>query len=265
MKIPVIKKVVAERGPNNPYFALFHHQMVKDYFLHFHDFYEIEIVVSGRCIHHINGENIECGPNSAVFLTPLDLHSVTLLEQTEIINLNFEAAVVDSTLSEHLDKSLYAHHLNSTYVNLLFKEYNSGQNHSHTIQKMLLNCILAELFRHAENVIEQKPNNVAVDIARYIKLNYNTNITLTSLSNMFGYTPNYISSQFHKNMDKTVKQFLADVRLENAAKALLVSPDSVTDICFASGFTSLAHFLRSFKAKYHETPSDYRKKHSTKK
>ena len=144
-------------------------------------------------------------------------------------------------------------------MSLLLNEYNSDLDFNLILEKMLLNCIIAEIFRYANVIIPQKTNNVVLDIARYIKLNFNTNITLQSLSNIFGYTPNYLSSQFHKNMGKTIKQFLSDVRLEHAAKTLLTSTDSVTDVCFASGFTSLAHFLRVFKSKYKQSPGSYRK------
>ena len=233
--------------------------MLKDYFVHFHDFYEIEYIISGRCIQHINGESIECGHNSIVFMTPMDIHAVTLIEPTEIINLNFEASFIDSELSPFCDKSMYSHNMSDTLLNLLLNEYNSGLEYNLILERMLLNCIIAEIFRHANSVILQKTNHVVLDIARYIKLNYNTNITLQSLSNMFGYTPNYLSSQFHKNMGKTIKQFLSEVRLEHAAKSLLTSTASVTDVCFASGFTSLAHFLRVFKLKYNQSPGSYRK------
>lgn len=192
-------------------------------------------------------------------MTPMDLHAVTIIEPTEIINLNFEASLIDSELSTFCDKSMYSHNISDTFMSLLLNEYNSDLDFNLILEKMLLNCIIAEIFRYENVIIPQKTNNVVLDIARYIKLNFNTNITLQSLSNIFGYTPNYLSSQFHKNMGKTIKQFLSDVRLEHAAKTLLTSTDSVTDVCFASGFTSLAHFLRVFKSKYKQSPGSYRK------
>lgn len=263
MKRPVVKKVVSERALNSLNFALIERKVVKDYVPHFHDLYEIEFIISGKCIQYINNEAIECTPNSMLFITPMDLHSVTIIEPIQIINLNFDASCIDSELLSFCEKSMYSHNMCDTYIKLLCNEYNSNLEYDLFLEKHLLNCIVAEIIRYAKIVAPQKSSNLSIETARYIQMNYNKNITLGSLSTVFGYTPNYISSQFHQNIGKTVKQFISEVRLGHAAKMLLTTTSSVTDICYDCGFTSLSHFLRAFKNKYNTSPSLYRKNYES--
>ena len=59
--------------------------------MHWHEFYELEVVLSGqgRCI--LNGNTFEMKRGSISFLTPIDFHSVTTIEADpmEIINIMF--------------------------------------------------------------------------------------------------------------------------------------------------------------------------------
>ena len=89
-------------------------------------------------------------------MTPMDLHAVTIIEPTEIINLNFEASFIDSELSTFCDKSMYSHNIRDTFISLLLNEYNSDLDFNLILEKMLLNCIIAEIFRYANVIIPQK-------------------------------------------------------------------------------------------------------------
>ena len=259
MKNKIIKKVTPENQINSLNFSFTRRTVLEDYEIHFHDFYEIEFIISGKCIQYINGEPIECKPNSIIFLTPTDMHSATVIEPIELINLNFDTNHIDSDLRLLCDKSMYCHNISDTFISLLYDEYNSDLEYNLLLQKHLLNCLIAQIVRHAIICDKAINKNIPLEIAKYIQMNYNKSITLDVLSASFGYTPNYLSNQFHKTIGKTIKQFILDTRLDHAAKFLLTTTNSVTDICFASGFTSLSNFLRAFKSKYNQSPNSYRK------
>ena len=57
----------------------------------------------------------------------------------------------------------------------------------------------------------------------------------------------------------TLERFVWDRRLERSREALLASADvSISEIAFACGFNSSAHFSRAFKAKYEVAPRELR-------
>ena len=56
--------------------------------------------------------------------------------------------------------------------------------------------------------------------------------------------------------DQPPSTLLMDKRLD-AARELLKDSDNVSEVAFATGFESLAHFSRSFKKKYGQSPSRF--------
>lgn len=44
--------------------------------VHWHDFYELSLVLDGRAGHVVNGEPRTLGPGSALLLSPADVHSI---------------------------------------------------------------------------------------------------------------------------------------------------------------------------------------------
>lgn len=258
MKTKVIKKVIPEIDTNNLNISIVKRSVNENYELHFHELYEIEFIVSGRCVQYINNNPIECKPKSIIYITPMDMHSMTIIEPVQIINLNFGIDCIDFELQKLCDKCMYSHNLSDAYINLLCDEFDTTLEYNLLFQKHLLNCLIAQIIRHARICPKYNNRNIAYEISRYIQTHYNESITLGILSGAYGYTPNYLSNQFHKTIGKTIKQFILDTRLEHAAKLLLTTTHSVTDICYASGFTSLSNFLRTFKSKYNQSPNSYR-------
>ena len=49
-------------------------------------------------------------------------------------------------------------------------------------------------------------------------------------------------------------------RLAYAAQRLAEDELSVTEVCLASGFGDLSHFIRSFRRRYAESPKQYRQR-----
>ncbi|MCP5048451.1 MAG: response regulator, partial [bacterium] len=61
---------------------------------------------------------------------------------------------------------------------------------------------------------------------------------------------------------ETPKQFIKSYRLQRAAQLLKDNFGNVTDIALEVGFSSSAYFAKSFKDKYHQTPSDFQSSNS---
>ena len=56
---------------------------------HYHTFYEIEIILSGRIISFINGEKFVLVRGDAMCLLPSDVHNIIVEKKAEIFNMSF--------------------------------------------------------------------------------------------------------------------------------------------------------------------------------
>lgn len=96
-------------------------------------------------------------------------------------------------------------------------------------------------------------------ILDYVQSNYQNDISLKELSEISGYTPNYISKIFSDTIGMSFKKYLFLQRTKTAESMLLNSDMTVTEIAYAVGFNDSNYFSTVFKNKYGITPSEYRK------
>ena len=88
-------------------------------------------------------------------------------------------------------------------------------------------------------------------------------LTLQKLSTLLGTNRQYLSNYINQEQHVTFYEYINDFRLR-AVKELLDNPEmrqqsSIDEIADQSGFNSYATFLRSFRKRYGQTPSDYLK------
>jgi AraC-like DNA-binding protein len=104
-----------------------------------------------------------------------------------------------------------------------------------------------------ENVIKLKRT------ISYIRENYDKEITLPDMARVSGLSTKYFCAFFKQMTEKTPVEYLNMYRVERAARKLLGTDMSVTDIAFTSGFNDLSYFIRTFKEYKKCTPKAYRK------
>ena len=100
-----------------------------------------------------------------------------------------------------------------------------------------------------------------VDILRYIneEENYTRISANREIAGYFYITESYLSRLFKKYMPVSAHRYLLSLKLEYAKK-LLSSGSSVTEACFASGFSDCSNFIAAYKNHTGETPGSFQKK-----
>lgn len=97
-------------------------------------------------------------------------------------------------------------------------------------------------------------------IMNYINSNYsNNNLSVDLLAEEFGLSPTYLCSIFKKATDKTLHQYITDVRIEKAKDLLMKSNDKIYEIAKNVGFLDTNYFSTIFKKYTGVTPLKYRK------
>lgn len=261
------KRIHIQSKKNNYPNFLIRKKALHNYDLHWHDCFEIELILNGYATQELNGFNYSLGKGDIYLLNPTDFHKVNN-KDAEVYNIMFsEEFINDNTLQKLLSvNNNLCFHLNeeefesvSFLIRLMLKETEKHDNYSYNFIKQLLECIFIIILRKCKNFTNDKKTSDIKKALLYIHSNFQKNPTMTDIAKLVGFNSNYFSGLFHKVTGKTFKEYLKLLKLEHAKKLILSSELSITEICFESGFNSLSNFLRAFKKHYNVSPNDMRK------
>ncbi|MHA6483202.1 helix-turn-helix domain-containing protein [Paenibacillus sp. strain BS8-2] len=258
-------------------YRIFKHDLSTRIDTHWHDFYEMGFVRSGKGIHKLNGEPFPLCRGMVFLLSTADFHEIApdAGENILLFNMIFKDAWVRSELAERL--------------------FEHGAPHIHTLHGDELSRMEAEFvsiwteteerrFGH-EWLVQDSVERVLVDLARrrpakipnsdsyelvagmhpsirkalvYVQHHFREPITLGSIAAYAGLSANYFSECFHKQTKVTFQEYVGEKRLLFASALLGSTRLPVTEICYAAGFNTIPHFEKSFKRKYGMSPREYR-------
>ncbi len=88
-----------------------------------------------------------------------------------------------------------------------------------------------------------------------------TNLKIGDVAAQVNMTESAFSHFFHKYTFRNFTQLLIDIRIGHACKLLLDTDETVSQICYKSGFNNLANFNRLFKKYRLSTPLEYRRRY----
>ncbi len=80
-----------------------------------------------------------------------------------------------------------------------------------------------------------------------------------AMARLAGVTPRHLDRLFAQELATTFLERYRDIRLTHARKLLEQSPLSISEIAFATGFSSASHFSRAFLARFGMQPKSIRK------
>lgn len=155
--------------------------------------------------------------------------------------------------------------ISDTRVTLLFvqmldfaKRDNFSITHRmHYSLSLLMIEFSEEAFGQSYKFKEELPVNLT-EIIEWICANYEQDITVASLSEQFGYNPNYLSSLFKKFTGYSIIPYINHFRI-SVSKNLLVNRNlKIYTIAKMCGFQDEKHFMKIFKRYESITPSQYR-------
>lgn len=101
---------------------------------------------------------------------------------------------------------------------------------------------------------------IAEKVVAFVLEAFAEELTLEDLAREAGMSRFNFCRRFHKECGLPPMRWLWNFRTQLAAEFILLDPRwSLTDIAFSCGFTSSAHFSRSFKAAFGKSPSQFKK------
>ena len=98
-------------------------------------------------------------------------------------------------------------------------------------------------------------------VKNYIDEHYKDDMCLEQLADLVGMTPTAFSRYFKQRTSKNISEYIVDIRLGHAARMLIDTADSVSTICWRTGFNTLSNFNRLFRKRKGCNPTEFREKY----
>lgn len=96
----------------------------------------------------------------------------------------------------------------------------------------------------------------------YIKVNYQSNVTVQEIADYLSLNRCYLSTLFQKNISLSPQQFLKKYRITKATELLANTNHLIRNIAYSCGYTNELSFTKAFKSVTGESPAKYRKQHA---
>lgn len=95
-------------------------------------------------------------------------------------------------------------------------------------------------------------------LKEYIETHYTEEIRMDTLSDMVGMTPNALSRFFKQHTNRSISNYINEVRIGQAALLLISTASTVQEISYKCGFNTISNFNRTFKSVKGVTPSEFK-------
>lgn len=236
---------------------------------HCHDFYEIIYLFTGTARHCINGHFFDMTAGDVAILRPYEQHCFfEQSEHLELFSISVTVAEFEPLLhSYHIFQPLSSNKesiqfsLDGNSRHLLCSRFNQLEMLTNDHREWNLRIILGETiheylkyladgsFDWFDNLMIQmkKQQNLQEGVSAFLKI---SNLSHAQLCRVI-----------KKRTGKTPQQFIKELRMTHAYDLIISTNLSFDEISLLIGYSSLSHFITSFKQKYGITPSALRKNH----
>ena len=238
--------------------------------LHSHREYELNFVENGKGVRRVVGDSVEeIGPYDLTLVAGNELREITIQFSPDL----FPPDLMNKSQFDSIGKMLSkADHGLSFSVRTIMKVYSmldSLSSEKETFDQYLhFLKILYELSQAEDSrilasssfarAVRDRESRRVMKVKQYGNDHYAEELRLEDLANMVGMTPSAFSRFFHSRTGRTLMDYIIDIRLGNAARLLVDTTESISEICYSCGFNNLSNFNRIFKSKRGYTPRDFR-------
>ena len=249
---------------------------------HYHDLYEIYLLVEGERYVFLNNEAYSLQKGDMFIAEPFILHSTRNLEpkylKRYLINISQDALL--TVLTQEEIKELFRNFSTcilrldeeqSAQMYDLFEKVAAYSMRSDKRGVKLFHVSILCLLDYLDELLDLKKDekislqnttlqrNEILDVISYVNDHYNENITLDFIAAYAHMSKSNFCHVFRKKTGETFVQYLNKCRLSKAHQMLVETQYSLNEIAGNTGFTSTAHMTRIFRQVHGKSPSEFRR------
>ncbi len=245
--------------------------------LHRHPFFELGIVLTGRCDWRIRGRPIQLAAGQAILVKAGTDHREELSwdGSTELAWLGFDfkhAAPRWSerpvTLGEDFPEVVLG-------FQAIYHEHSKGDPITRMRVRLALQNILLLVSRRAENAVAALRKTERIQLrsglnsrqvraveasAHYFRNNFRETLSMAQVAAYHSFCPAYFSTLFRRHLGMAPRAYLQKVKVEHAAELLQTTELTIKEISARCGFVDAAHLAKTFKQKHRLAPGVFRRR-----
>ena len=276
---------ITKLSPKDCLYIVERHKNVFDYPIHSHDDFELNFIQNGRGVRRIVGDSVEVIGDYELTLvvgaglvhvweqgtcTQPEIREITIQFSQELflgnildrrqfdsIKAMFERATLGLTFSLQAIMKVYNILDSIAKMNDHFEQFLSFMKMLYILSNdKEARTLSSSSFAEAEST--DTDSRRIRKVREHIDKHYAEDLRLDDVAAIAGMSPSAFSRFFKQHTDRNFVDYLIDTRLGNAARMLVDTTTSVSEICYACGFNNLSNFNRTFKARRGYTPRDFR-------
>lgn len=231
---------------------------------HWHNSYEILYVKRGCGEQYINSKKFSFVPGSITIICPRDVHTTVATSEggCEIDVLQFVGeyfgeredmlSSLRSTVTEISDRRI------RDIFDIIYKHVNTVHTGEQLILSGMLFTLCGIIIEHCNDSVPIVSKTEFVkQVCKY--LNTDKDISLKSVSRIFGYSPEHFSRKFHSELGISYKEYSEGIRMQRFVKLFDDANISLAQIAEMLGYSDESSAIRAFKRIYGITPGAYKK------
>lgn len=250
---------------------------------HWHAELEFVFIESGTVTFWIDKKQFNLSEGSGVFINSKILHRFHCIEEAIIPNFVCMPSFIAAQ-----DSLIYQKYIlpiiSSSFTFQIFDNQEPWQAEALSIMQQILAAqdsvssgelltsaliqrLWLKIYENADiSYTENHKNNSSSSQLRlqtmmqYIHLNYAHNISLDDIARHAIISKSTALNLFRKYLHITPVNYLINYRLKKAVILLSNTDEKINAISDETGFNNVDYFCRTFKKRYHLTPSEYRKR-----
>lgn len=257
--------------------------------MHEHEFYEINIIISGQGVHYINNERIVTSIGDVFVIKPNSQHGYYALNNMEIFHILLSKEFFDKFDDElnnmdgfislfSIEPKLRSEKTNNSFLQLNKEQFNSlsleinkllqfddHTNYSNNIQTAIVFQLICRFCRYYNNKNQTNRNNTnsytqsIIYAMEYMKKNLSNKLSIDDIAKTVFLSKSTFNRYFSLTCNMSPIQYLISLRISEAKKLLVGTEKTITFIANECGFFDTSYFEKHFIKSEGITPSAYRR------
>lgn len=260
----------------NPYLANIYRPPT---YLHSHDYYEISFCIKNGCNCVINDKTYSFSHGTCTLIRPTDTHAYKNIPKCKFgeyqhadvyVTVDKMKKICDflsATLFEELnsEEQPIVFSLPSSQIKTIIQQMNLLLSANNTpicdsIHTVIVTILLARYMEEAffYSSKDSQPEWIKNLLIKLSSLDYML-LTVPQIATDIGYSPEYLSREFHKYTGITLKKYIIQKKMEYASTIMAVNDIKIIDLAQILGYSNPSNFSKNFQDVFNCTPIQYQR------